>query len=71
MPRQTADTIALILTVTVAIVVVATTVAVLFVSVTHPEQDTARAADAVGRIISVVVAVIAGYLAGRRINGAH
>ena len=71
MPRQTADLIALILTAVVAIVVVATTLAILYVRVTHPEQDVVPAADAIGRIVAVIIALLAGYLAGRRINGYH
>ena len=69
MPRQTSDLIALILTVVVAIVTVATALSILYIAITHPDQDTSKAADAIGRIISVVIAVIAGYIAGRRING--
>jgi hypothetical protein len=71
MPHQTADVIALILAVVVAIVVITTTLALLYIEVTHPDQDTISAADAIGRIISVIVAALVGYMAGRRVNGLH
>lgn len=65
MPRQTADVIALILAIVVAVVVLLTAVALLYIEVTHPDQDTGKAADAIGRIISVLVAALVGYMAGR------
>ena len=69
MPRQTADLVALILAIVVAIVVIFTAVATLYVVVTNPTQDVSRAADAIGRITSVIVAALVGYMAGRRIDG--
>ena len=70
MPRQTADLIALILAVVVALITVATALALLFIELTHPEQDTSVAGDFVGQVVSVLVAALVGYMAGRRINGA-
>ena len=69
--RQGADTVALILAVVVAVVVIATTAAVLYIKVTHPDQDTMSAVEAIGRIVSVLVAALVGYMAGRRVNGNH
>jgi hypothetical protein len=69
MPRQTADLIALILAVVVAIVVVATAVTLLYVQVIHPGQAVDAAADFVSRITSILVAALVGYMAGRRVNG--
>jgi hypothetical protein len=71
MKRTTAELVVLILTVVVAVVVIATTLAVLFIRVTHPEQDVVPAADAIGRIVAVIVALLAGFIAGRRSNGYH
>lgn len=71
MPRSTADAIALILAVVVAIITLATAFAVLYIRVTNPEQDVVEAADAIGRIIGIIIAMLAGYIAGRRINGYH
>jgi hypothetical protein len=69
MPRQTPDLVALILTLVVAIVVVATVLAMIYILLTNPTQDISRAADAIGRIVSVIIAAVVGYLAGRRVNG--
>ena len=70
MPRSTADTIALILALVVAIVVIATALVMLYIQITNPEQDVVKAADAIGRIVSVIVASLVGYMAGRQTNGA-
>jgi energy-converting hydrogenase Eha subunit B len=69
--RPTADLVVLILTAVVAVVVIATTFAILFIRLTHPEQDVVPAADAIGRIVAVIVALLAGFIAGRRSNGYH
>jgi hypothetical protein len=69
--RPTADLIALALTAVVVVVVLMTTAAILYIRLTHPEQDVVSAADAIGRIISVIVALLAGFIAGRRSNGVH
>ena len=71
MPRNTADTVALILTGVVAIVTVITAMALLYVSIVSPGQDITRAAEAVSRILSVLIAALVGYMAGRRVNGTH
>ncbi len=68
MPRQTADVVALILAVVVAVVVVATALSILYIQITTPGQDVSRAADAIGRIVSVIVAALVGYMAGRRVD---
>lgn len=65
MPHQTADVIALILALVVAVVVVATAVTLLAVELLHPDQDTIGAAEAIGRIVSVLIAALVGYMAGR------
>lgn len=71
MKRPTADIVVIILTVVVAVVVLATTFAVLYLRLVHPEQDPVPAADAIGRIVAVIVALLAGFIAGRRSNGYH
>ncbi len=63
MPRQTADLIALILAVVVAIVIVLTTVVLLWLSING--QQASLAADAISRFISVIIAALVGYMAGR------
>ncbi len=69
MPRRTADLIALLLACVVSLVVLATAFTLLYISITNPRQDTGYAADAISRIISVLVAALVGYMAGRRMNG--
>lgn len=69
MPRQTADLVALILAVVVAIVIVATTFALLYVSIAGTSTDIGYAADAISRFVSVIIAALVGYMAGRRVNG--
>lgn len=69
MPRQTADLVALILVITVAIVIITTTVALLYIAFTGSDTDTGYAADAISRFISVIIAALVGYMAGRRVNG--
>lgn len=71
MPKNTADTVALILAGIVAVVTITTALALLYISITNPGQDLARAAEAISRIISVLVAALVGYMAGRRVNGVH
>lgn len=71
MPRQTPDVVALILASTVAIVVVSTTLALLYLRLTQPEADPSDAAMSIGRLVEVIVAALIGYLAGRRVNGQH
>jgi len=71
LPRQTADLVALILVLVVAAVVIATSLTILYITLTNPTQDIVRAVDAIGRIISVIIAALVGYMAGRRINGNH
>lgn len=68
-PRQTADLVALILAGIVAVVVILTAVALLYVQVTNPGQSVEEAGDFVSRVISVLVAALVGYMAGRRMNG--
>jgi hypothetical protein len=66
MPRETADTVALILAIVVAIVIIATTVALLYIALTGSDQDTSYASDAISRFVSVIIAALVGYMAGRR-----
>ena len=68
MPRQTADLVALILAVVVAIVVVLTAVSMLYIQVTNPGQDIGYAAETISRLVSVLVAALVGYMAGRQVN---
>lgn len=69
MPRQTADLIALILAMIVAVVVVGTALTLLWIEVFHPDQSTEVAGDFVSRVVGTLVAALVGYMAGRRING--
>lgn len=69
MKRTTADVVALVLVFIVAVVVISTVITLLYIALTNPQQDITSAADAIGRIISVIVAALVGYMAGRRING--
>ena len=69
MPRQTADIVALILAGTVAIVVIATTLTLLYLRLSNPTADPIPAAMSIGRLVEVIVAALIGYMAGRRING--
>lgn len=69
MPRQTPDLVALILASTVAIVVISTTLALLYLRLTQPDADATPAAMSIGRLVEVIVAALIGYLAGRRVNG--
>lgn len=71
MPKNTADMVALILAGIVAIVTITTALALLYVSITNPGQDLSRAAEAISRITSVLIAALVGYMAGRRVNGVH
>lgn len=68
--RDTADTVALILAMVVAIVIVLTTVVLLWLSITGTPNNTSVAADAISRFVSVIIAALVGYMAGRRVNGA-
>lgn len=69
MPRRTADVVALILATTVATIGITTAIAVLWLTVNHPEQDVDRLMDGVGRLVGVLTGALVGYMAGRRING--
>jgi hypothetical protein len=68
--RQTADLVALILAAVVAVVVVITALAALYVAVFHPQQNVEGAFDFISRIVSVLVAALVGFMAGRKVNGA-
>jgi len=68
-PRQTADLVALILAIVVALVVILTAVVLLYIALTQPGRDMADVADAIGRIVAVLVGALVGYMAGRRTNG--
>jgi hypothetical protein len=69
MPKATADLVALILAAVVAIVVTLTAITLLWLAATGQERDVSNAADAIGRIISVLVGALVGYMAGRKVNG--
>ncbi len=71
MPQQTADIIALILAIVVAAVTLLMGLTLLYVSVTNPDQDVSIAIDAMGRILSVLVSALVGYMAGRRVTNGH
>jgi hypothetical protein len=66
MPRQTADLVALILTVVVAVVVIATAFSLLYLELTGQGGGNLRAAESVSRITSVLIAALVGYMAGRQ-----
>lgn len=70
MPRQTADLIALLLAATVSLIILATSFVLLYLEVVNPDQDTAQAGETIARIVSVIIAALVGYMAGRaRSNG--
>lgn len=71
MPRQTADTIALILAGVVAVITVGTAAVLLWIELTHPDQQTSDAADFVGRVVTTLIAALVGFMAGRQLNGGH
>ena len=68
MPRQTADLVALILVIVVAIVVVVTALTLLYIEITNPRQNTSGAGEFVSRVVSVMIAALVGYMAGRRVG---
>jgi uncharacterized protein YacL len=67
-PRQTADLIALILAVVVAIIVIATAAALLWAELADPHVNTSAAADFVSRVVGVLVGALVGYMAGRQVS---
>ncbi len=71
MQRETADLVALILVCVVAIVIVSTTLALLYIALSGSDTSVAYAADAISRFVSVIIAALVGYMAGRRINNGH
>jgi hypothetical protein len=68
MPKQTADTVALILAIVVAVVTLLTALTLAYTKIVHPEINGDQAFDAMGRIISVLVGALVGYMAGRRVD---
>lgn len=64
-----ADYVALIFALVVAVVVIGTAAVVLVIELRSPDQDTSAGAEAIGRLVSVMVALLAGYIAGRSRNG--
>ena len=70
-PRQTADLVALILASVVAVVIITTTVTLLYLAVVGSDADVSLASDAISRFISVILAALVGYMAGRRVNGSQ
>jgi len=68
MPTHPADIVALILAVVVAITVVITVLVVGWVTINQPDEDLSDAADAIGRIVGVIVAALVGYMAGRKVS---
>ena len=69
--RNTANTVALILAVVVAVVVLLTTVGLLWLQITRPGTDTAYAAEQISRIVGVLVAALVGSMAGRRYSNGN
>lgn len=68
--RPTSDLIVMILTAVVALAVLATVLAMVWIKVAHPEQDAAELGKQVGAFITSLIAVIVGYVAGRGVNAA-
>jgi hypothetical protein len=52
----------------VAIVNVATTLTLLYLAVVGSDADVSLASDAISRFISVIIAALVGYMAGRRVG---
>lgn len=63
--RPTGDMLLLLIAGTVCSVVMVSTLAVLVAEVAHPEADTSGAAKTVGDALSALIALLAGFLAGR------
>lgn len=63
--RQAADLVALVLVSVVAVVIISTTIGLLFIAVTGSDADMGIAADAISRFVSVIIAALVGYMAGR------
>ena len=69
MHRQTGDLVALILASVVAVVIITTTLTMLYIAVTGSDADVSLASDAISRFISVIIAALVGFMAGQRVNG--
>jgi hypothetical protein len=54
---------------TIATVVITTSVTVLVVETVHPEADTVDAMTLVGDTLAALIALLAGFLAGRTSSG--
>ena len=64
--RPTLEVMLLMLATTVCVVIIMATTAVLLVEVVRPETDSGPALRAIGSILQLWIAVLAGVLAGRR-----
>lgn len=63
--RPTGDLLVLIITVTVCLVTIGTTIAIISSEMfTHEAANTEGAARAIGGILSILIGLLAGYLAG-------
>ena len=63
--RSTADLVILALTAVVCFVVVVSIVGVFALSFVHPELEISSLTQRIGTIVSQVIGVIVGYIAGR------
>jgi hypothetical protein len=63
--RPTGDILLLMIAGTVSFVLVATALTLLVAELVHPESDTSGAAKQVGDTLAALVALLAGFLAGR------
>jgi hypothetical protein len=52
----------------VAVVTLLTALTLAYTKIVHPEINGDQAFDAMGRIISVLVGALVGYMAGRRVD---
>ena len=67
--RTTSEQVILILTWTVAIVIILDVVFILFFVLVRPTIDLSTAARGIGDIINVLVGALVGYLAGTKSKG--
>lgn len=68
--RPTADLIVAYLAVLVGIILIVMTFTLVVSEIWYPDRDLGTLAQRVGTIVSSLVGVIVGYMAGRGVNGA-
>jgi len=67
--RSTGDLLVLMVAATVCTVLVVGVIGLGILAVARPSEDLSRAFSAVGSVLSTLVGIVAGYLAGRTDRG--